>query len=131
MEDFKATITFNEGGSLDFHIWNGSPQKIRPVYDMFRRLGSKQQRIQVTGVESNVSTSRAITYFETADAAFNVAEMFVNRIHERFTLSYYGQEFENCILLNAEYNIVHLTSQFGNHELEFILTYLLDGEDDD
>lgn len=132
MSDIKAKMTFTEqGNEFDWEIWNGTPQPLKPVYDRFRRLGSAVQRVQLIGYEANESVSQAIAYFVSKEVARKQMDELAKNISSRFNLQFYNETFENCILLNAEFNLKHVHASNGReHELTAIITYMLDGEDE-
>ena len=133
MSNVKATMTFTEtGNSFDWEIWNGTPQPLKPVYDRFRRLGSARQRVQLIGYEANESVSQGIAYFNSKESARQQMDDLARNVSERFDLNFYNQTWENCILLNVEFNMKYLHSGNGrDHELTAIITYMLDGEDEE
>ena len=130
MSEVKATITFEDGAQVQIPIWNGAPQKPRRVIDMFRRLGSGRQRIQFVGAEADLSISTVKTFHETAGAAWQEATLINSKRGERFSIEYYGETFDNVILVDVQYNVSGQEVCQYTNMVEYRLTYLLDGEDE-
>lgn len=130
MSAVKAILKFENEDDILIPIWNGAPQKPRRVIDMFRRLGSGRQRIQFVGAEADLSISTVKTFHETPEAAWDEATLINSKRGERFSIEYYGQTFDNVILVDVQYNISgQQVCQYTNM-VEYRLTYLLDGEDE-
>lgn len=129
MSNIKATIT-SEGKSIQFNIWRGMPQRPKVVIDIFRRLGGNRQRIQKLGYQSNVTTSQAEYWSTDSEASKNHINDMLSLIGLRVTLTYYGEVFENVLILDVTYN----KKNEGNSDIDNIvyynITYMVDGEED-